>query len=516
MTKTLIFKETGKYGLRNIQGKVLLLPKYEKIKYLNQERFAVVKDKLWAIIDSDGRFLTDFIYRKVENFYNDRAVVELNTEYISQKLINLAAEELDIEYKEDPIALNKRYQNISPTLTDDRYIAKFGKAYRLLDENGKFVDGGQAYKTLKSLNENLFLAKKFGKEVVLDNKHNIIFEVPEKYVDIYYQMSNGMYQVTTDTGMSGYLDAQGNEVIPAIYHGGYEFSVDSDLAFVMIDEEKGGYINSNNEFIIPPVYEFGNVFSNGIAGVLKEGIWFFINEKGEKISPDYAEISEFINDCAKVTLLDGRKVVVDTRGEVIFSYPEDTKIGYFENGLAPITQNKKVGLINLQGEIVIKPKYEEISVSKYTDIHTFKEKGLYGYITTGGKIIIDAIFDKANNFGKNGCAIVVEKNVPFLLENFGKTAIELDVDLTYQMTSSEFGDANEAAVMVDDDEYIFIDSKGNRVSPIYEMTTAFYNNQAFAIIPADYHIIDKFGRQVDTEGYTFTLESGELILNRKK
>lgn len=513
MTNTLITKQNGQYGLRTIEGKVVLDATFKNMKYLNQERYAVKNDGLWAVIDSDGNFLTDYIYKDVDKYYNDRAVVSTNMQILdSKKLIDLLGRELDIEYKEDIIEWNRRYDRIIPTKSDDRYIANMGSIYRLLDKDGKFVNAGQEYKILKPINENLYLSKKLGQKAIINDKHEIIFKVPEKFMDIYHQMSNGMYQVTTNSNYSGYLDAEGNEVIPSIYYAGYEFSKDTDLAFVTIDEEKGGYINSKNEFIIEPIYEFGNVFTNGVASVKKDGVWFIINEKGEKISDDFSKVSSLSSGFASVVLLNGDKVVVDTSGEIVFSYPEDTEIGYFINNLATITRGGKVGLINSEGEILVEPKYEEVSISDVTDIHKFKENGLYGYINSLGKVLLNPIFRKAEHFGKNGSVIVEKGESTYLIQNFGERIAEIDVDFSNQWTSSEFGESEVAAVRLDTDRYIFVDSYGNTVGQTYEFASSFYNGQAIVNLPSKYEVIDKNGNVVDTSEFTIAMEEGEIIL----
>ena len=113
--------------------------------------------------------------------------------------------------------------------------------------------------------------------------------------------------------LKGYIDASGNVVIPLQYEvaGAFEQGrawAKLDGEYRMIDKtgaEIGanrwdnvfsefaftdlcrvcrgglwGYVNLNDEIVLNPVYEKATRFSDGLAAVKKDGVWYFIDEKG--------------------------------------------------------------------------------------------------------------------------------------------------------------------------------------------------------------------------------------------
>lgn len=117
----------------------------------------------------------------------------------------------------------------------------------------------------------------------------------------------------------GYVDAEGAEVIPAVYASATPFS--EGLAAV----RRGallGYIDVGGDFRIEPRFEYALPFSGGLAGVrLDDGDWAFI----------------------------------DPSGEVAFDLRFDWIYGSFRDGLAEVLVNGAVGWIDRGGEWVWEP-----------------------------------------------------------------------------------------------------------------------------------------------------------------
>src|SRR5512142_1792512 len=87
---------------------------------------------------------------------------------------------------------------------------------------------------------------------------------------------------------------------------------------------KWGYRSSGGEVIIPPRYEMARAFSGGIAAVVDDQGWAYIDHAG------------------RVVL---RPVVVDNGPD------------YFREGLARFRDNAKVGFFDRSGKVVIQPRY---------------------------------------------------------------------------------------------------------------------------------------------------------------
>lgn len=78
--------------------------------------------------------------------------------------------------------------------------------------------------------------------------------------------SEGFAAVRKD-GKWGYIDIEGNVVIPFIYEEAYDFK--EGLAAVALEENKFGFINKDNKVIIPMVYYVVSNFHQGKANVMR-------------------------------------------------------------------------------------------------------------------------------------------------------------------------------------------------------------------------------------------------------
>ena len=100
-----------------------------------------------------------------------------------------------------------------------------------------------------------------------------------------YQFSEGLCPVVNDDKKFGFVDENGDLVIPCKYIYALEFR--DGLARV---QEEGtfkiGYINHNDELVIPFMYRKGGDFIKGLAMVSDaSGAWGAINHENELIYP---------------------------------------------------------------------------------------------------------------------------------------------------------------------------------------------------------------------------------------
>lgn len=140
------------------------------------------------------------------------------------------------------------------------------------------------------------------------------------------------------TGCGGYVDRNGNLVVPAEFAKVNDFS--EGLACVSLPRSDGssfgpkraGFIDPEGRFVIPPDREF-------IAQGFSEG---------------RCEIT-FTND-------DGSwcRSVIDRRGEVIIASGIYTSISPFESGLARVVNDGKVGCIDTSGAEVVPVEFDQL------------------------------------------------------------------------------------------------------------------------------------------------------------
>ena len=180
-------------------------------------------------------------------------------------------------------------------------------------------------------------------EIAFDKNGNILFRYPKQdeffpaYSDVgeykcgmalVRKMGRERMSVDWD-GPFGYINQKGEVVIPLKWDDAYDFS--EDYAWVAQGKNSYGCINKDGQTIIPFEYEKGYnlshyyqqggyVFSEGLAGVKKNGKWGFVDYSGNIVIPFvYDEVFNFSEGFAWVKK-EGKWGLVDKFGITTFDY----------------------------------------------------------------------------------------------------------------------------------------------------------------------------------------------------
>jgi len=133
---------------------------------------------------------------------------------------------------------------------------------------------------------------------------------------------------------------------------------------------KHGYMDFNGNICIEPVFNKAEIFTEGVACVRQGNRYGYIDLNGDWfIEPAYSHASSFLQGFAIVQ-----------------------------------NDNLNWGVINLEGEYVIPPDYEKITVQN-EGYFRVKTNGHWGFVDTTGYAKINCIFNEVRDFA-NGIAIV--------------------------------------------------------------------------------------------------------------
>lgn len=177
-----------------------------------------------------------------------------------------------------------------------------------------------------------------------------------------------------------------------------EHEDDEDSTFAIKQNGLWGFIDYNAEIIIKPQYQDYSPFKNGLACVLKDDKWGFIDKNNNTAI-------DFKYDLPALKCF---------RGD--FGYSAFCK--YNEKLIAPVAKGNKYGIIDLEENLLIPFEYDYIlEIEKY--ICAIKD-GKYGLIDINNNIILPFEYDDISLDCDNLPYYYVEKNGLYGLYDFKK------------------------------------------------------------------------------------------------
>lgn len=197
-TNQVIFTKNNKMGVMNLEGKELITPQYEEIKYTTGEYYIAKKDNKYGIIKENNEIAKPFEYSNI-SYIKGANFFQLDTqEGVETKILNNNLEE-------------KLVGILSTVNTNKEYIRiRIGDEYKYY--NFKFEE-----KTPQEIltQNTLFLSKKEGKYGFIDKNNQVIVEY--QYDDATEQNQYGYIAVKKD-GKWGALDKEGKQIVEPKYN----------------------------------------------------------------------------------------------------------------------------------------------------------------------------------------------------------------------------------------------------------------------------------------------------------
>jgi len=162
-----------------------------------------------------------------------------------------------------------------------------------------------------------------------------------------------------------FIDMDGNRLGNATWE--YAKAFNEGYAAVAIQGVDGsyvyGYVNTTGNLVIPAAYSEAGFFYNGLAVVKSGESYGCINTKGETVIPfEYDYISGFMGtDGTAVVSKDDRYFYINTQGERLHEGSYINFPSNYVNGTAIVKDGVAYGVIDLEGNYVIMPAYEQIT-----------------------------------------------------------------------------------------------------------------------------------------------------------
>ncbi len=263
-----------------------------------------------------------------------------------------------------------------------------------------------------------------------------------------------MYPVYKN-GKMGYINKEGKILFKCDLEteDWYELKNKTEEVFAAKNDKKYYLANRSGDLVIK------NAFKN---------LFFDIPNKLIRAELDEKEESSFGFGPHKVVWL-------NYKGEQIMPNKFDCNFfecGYnFNNNLFVFTKNEKRGAVNRKGEIIIEPKYKDLTDFKNGySIFESDENGKFGIISQNNKILISAKYERISNVSEDGYFFAM-KNTPtgkltVVVNMAGKELKSLGkLKLSYAYTTQAVYN-NNVAVMQDSVSKLFalVDRMGNIIT----------------------------------------------------
>lgn len=185
-----------------------------------------------------------------------------------------------------------------------------------------------------------------------------------------------------------------------------------------------GFIDENGKIAIPLKYDDAIGFSNGFAKVKQNGKYGIINTEGNVIIPlEYEIVGVFSEGLARVKQA-GKWGFFDESGNVAIQFIYEYA-GFFSEGLAVVAKRDKSkkdgwsdGFIDKSGKVVIPFIYD--NVGNFSEgLASVKQNGKWGFIDKTGNVVIQFLYDNAYDFS-NGVAKVKQNGKEFYINKKGE------------------------------------------------------------------------------------------------
>ncbi len=277
---------------------------------------------------------------------------------------------------------------------------------------------------------------------------------------------------------------------------------------------KLGFINRKVKIIIDNKFDEVTAFYKDAAAVkignIHEGLWGFINKKGEyTCDPIFTSLQTLYTNVFLYNLWtengiacvekNEKYLFVDCFGKNVFD-KEFFNAGCFSNGFAAFSDGQKYGYLNTLGEVVIKPEFDCADTFNNSGTAPVCIGDYYGLIDKTGKVIVEPMFEDML-ISYRGFYDENDYNDTYRI--FYKDGTEIINDEIESLRSR--GDEIAAVKSKKTEKFGIIDSKGNFIAqPIYDDIQDFFDGSACAVLNDEYGIIS-----IDTD-FEFKPLIGEM------
>lgn len=371
----IVIKKNNNYGVLNLDGDEIVECKYDSISEIHSG-FLVEKDGFYGILSSIGSVIIDICYNEIEEIVEDSSFI---------------------------VSLDSKIGVIK----SGKFIVEMQYEYIRHRESGTYSIGINDEYGLINVDKNIYIEPKFDSVSDFD--------------------STG-YSIASLNGKNGFINIKGEWLVQPQFDSLKPY--DSNNISIVSIGLLNGLIDRNGKWIIQPAFDDCQYFKKN-----------YLVEKDKK------------------------KYLIDKNGEWIKDMTSfDLIQDYDKNGLALYSENYLYGLIHKKNKIAVEAKYEFI-VPLVKEYYCVYEHGKLGVININGEIILDSKYECHSWYRVNNEKIILQSEGKyFTFDCNKKKLIELPCKPMHL-----FHDNGIAVAKNQINKYGVIDTEGHWIiSPIYD------------------------------------------------
>ena len=325
-------RDNNKWGVLNSKCERIIKLKYESVKLSDDGKFILIKknDK-YAFADLEGDRITKFIFNDPLMFFDNN---------VCWAIVDQAWYRFDFEtQKGDYLELTKVIDGING------YVRVIKNNYVELVDNNEVTLFNRKYQDIIPLNDTLFKVQFMRKWGVVNINDEVVIDL--KFDQIDFNTLHEKVDYNDDR-----FKTEEDEIISDIY---------ADLFTVAQNQKFGVYSITGNE-IVPIAYNKvdANVYNLMIRVKNKEGYNVYSRQGVKLFENNYKSILWNENQKYFTLRTDSTLMISDTLGNLTkFKNIEDIK-WTLKPKLFFVTQNNKYGIVNINFDTIVKPKYKQL------------------------------------------------------------------------------------------------------------------------------------------------------------
>lgn len=424
----LTYKENGKYGLINLEGKQITKPVYDEISSINYKEgtFLVKQNEFEGIINMKGKVIIKCEYESVtsDNYYSEngnkkqagfivskktedgyrygyanyRGTIILNPIYTQLERVTEIANEKGVYFiafkngqagllKNNKEILNYEYEDIQYNVLGSIFVTKRNGKYGAVNQEGTTVlypeydnvyTGGMYLNALKD--KDIFIFDLNGNKIETNEVSKTKTENANYYITI---DKNNKYKV---------VDSKDNIIIDKDYT--YIEYLPGDY-FIVERDSKSGIIDSNGKSVIELKYDsISRINETDILQMeTNKNIALYNLNMKEIVSMDNAIVKEVKDEKAYILLYsDTDFKYLDKKGNIL------TSQNLFENNsLFAKNINGKWGFVDKDGNLKVQNDYELVTDFNKYGFAGIKKDGKWGSINQNGEVVQEPTYDLKRN-----------------------------------------------------------------------------------------------------------------------